>query len=158
LDRQPPRPVRQGELLPAFGYSLERVACVMRMRPCAGCPLETSCIYTRSVPEEGLFAGTGRVPHPFALVPQTDCASLAPGDRFVLGLTLAARTAGWASVVLRAFAEAGERGIGSGRGRLALAEVRGHDDRLLWRPGEVLRSPGATETPVPPLPRRARLI
>ena len=135
----------------------------MRMRPCEGCPLEASCVYTtlfdtRSVPNEGLFAGTGRVPHPFALVPQMDCTSLAPGDRFLLGLTLAGRTAGWASVVLRAFAEAGERGIGPGRGRLALAEVRGHDDTLLWCPGETLRSPGATVPLVPPLPRRARLM
>ena len=147
----------------AFGYALKRVACVMRMRPCEGCPLESSCVYTtifdtRPVPGEGLFTATARAPHPFALVPEADCAVLAPGERLALGLTLAGRTAAWAPVALRAFAEAGERGVGWGRGRLALAEVRGNDDTLLWCPGEVLRSPGATLPPLPPLPRRARLM
>jgi hypothetical protein len=147
----------------AFGYALKRVACVMRMRPCEGCPLEASCVYTtlfdtRSVPGEGLFTATARAPHPFALAPQADSASLAPGERFALGLTLAGRTAAWAPVALRAFAEAAERGIGPGRGRLVLAEVRGDDNTLLWRPGETLRSPGPSLPKLPPLPRRARLI
>jgi hypothetical protein len=147
----------------AFGYALKRVACVMRMRPCEGCPLEASCVYTtifdtRSIPGKGLFTATARAPHPFALVPEADCASLAPGERFVLGLALAGPAAAWAPVALRAFAEAGERGIGRGRGRLALAEVRGHDDTLLWSPGETLRSPGAALTLLPPLPPRARLM
>jgi hypothetical protein len=114
----------------AFGYALKRVACVMRMRPCEGCPLEASCVYTtlfdtRSVPGQGLFTATARAPHPFALVPEADCASLAPGERFSLGLTLAGSTGAWAPVAVRAFAEAGERGIGPGRGRLVLAEGAG---------------------------------
>jgi hypothetical protein len=28
----------------AFGHALKRTVCVMRLRPCAGCPLERSCI------------------------------------------------------------------------------------------------------------------
>jgi hypothetical protein len=28
----------------AFGYALKRVACVTRLRPCEGCPLEYSCV------------------------------------------------------------------------------------------------------------------
>jgi|SRR5580704_13131387 hypothetical protein len=56
----------------AFGYALKRVACVMKMRPCEGCPLESSCVYTtlfdtRPVSGEGLFTATARAPHPFAL-------------------------------------------------------------------------------------------
>jgi hypothetical protein len=147
----------------AFGYSLKRVACVMRMRPCEGCPLESSCVYTtlfdtRSVPGESLFRGTSRAPHPFALVPETDCADLVPGERFALRLTLVGRAAAWAPVALRAFAEAGEHGVGRGRGRLALVEVRSHDETLLWCPGEPLRSAHATLSPLPPLPPRVRLV
>lgn len=146
----------------AFGYALKRVACVMRMRPCEGCPLEASCVYiqlfdTRPSRAESLFARTKRVPHPFSLVPGDESALLTPGERCALGLILVGRAAAWAPIALRAFADAGERGIGRGRGRLALIEARGCDDRLLWTPGETLRSPGATLLRPPLLPRHARL-
>ncbi|HZU89759.1 MAG TPA: CRISPR system precrRNA processing endoribonuclease RAMP protein Cas6 [Stellaceae bacterium] len=146
----------------AFGYALKRVACVMRMRPCEGCPLEASCVYTqlfdsRPMPGEGLFAETKRAPHPFALVPEAECAALEPGEHFALDLILVGRAAAWAPIALRAFADAGERGIGRGRGRLALIEARGCDDTVLWSPGRTLRSPGATLPQIPALPRRVRL-
>lgn len=147
----------------AFGYALKRVACVMHMRPCDGCPLETSCVYTqlfdtRPVRGEGLFGGIGRAPHPFALAPAVEGASPAPGDRFGLRLTLAGLAARWAPVALRACQEAAARGIGTGRGRLTLIEARGRDGELVWCPGETLRSGGATVAPLPPLPGRGRLM
>lgn len=146
----------------AFGYALKRVACVMRLRPCEGCPLETSCVYTqlfdtRPTPEDRLFSRTGRAPHPFALAPAVDWASLLPGEHFRLRLTLAGLAARWAPIALRACQEAAARGVGPGRGRLALIEARGRDGERVWSPGEPLRSPAATVTPVPPLPLRVRL-
>lgn len=146
----------------AFGYALKRVACVMRMRPCEGCPLEASCVYTqlfdtRPALDKSLFAGTRRAPHPFSLAPGAASAALAPGERCTLGLILVGRAAAWAPIALRAFAEAGERGIGRGRGRLTLIEARAGDDGVLWRPGEMLRSARAAVPELPPLPHRARL-
>ena len=146
----------------AFGYALKRVACVMRLQPCEGCPLETSCVYTqifdtRPVREQGLFGRVSRAPHPFALAPVADRASLLPGERFGLRVTLAGRAARWMPVALRACEEAGERGIGPGRGRLALIEARGGDGEIVWRPGDLLTSSTIASAPLPPQPPRVRL-
>jgi hypothetical protein len=145
----------------AFGYALKRVACVMRLRPCEGCPLETSCVYTqifdtRPVREHGLFGRVSRAPHPFALAPAVERASLLPGDRFGLRITLAGLAARWMPVALRACEEAATRGIGLGRGRLTLIEARGGDGEIVWRPGEPLNSSLAA-APAPPLSPRVRL-
>jgi hypothetical protein len=31
----------------AFGFTLKRLVCVMRMRPCTGCPLAAVCVFPR---------------------------------------------------------------------------------------------------------------
>jgi CRISPR-associated endoribonuclease Cas6 len=146
----------------AFGYALKRVACVMRLRPCEGCPLETSCVYTqlfdtRPLRGHGLFGRVSRAPHPFAIAPAVERASLLPGEQFGLRVTLIGHAARWMPVALRAYEEAAARGIGPGRGRLVLAEARDMDGEIAWRPGEPLVSSTATSAPLPPSPRQARL-
>jgi hypothetical protein len=146
----------------AFGYALKRVACVMRLRPCEGCPLEYSCVYTqlfdtRPVRGQGLFGRVSRAPHPFAIAPAVERASLLPGEQFGLRVTLIGHAARWMPVALRAYEEAAARGIGPGRGRLILAEARDVDGQIAWRPGEPLVSSAATPAQLPPLPRQVRL-
>jgi hypothetical protein len=146
----------------AFGYSLKRVACVMRLRPCEGCPLEYSCVYTqlfdtRPLRGHGLFGRVSRAPHPFAIAPAVERASLLPGEAFGLRVTLIGHATRWMPVALRAYEEAAARGIGPGRGRLILTEARNMDGELAWRPGEPLASSPAMSAPLPPIPRQVRL-
>jgi hypothetical protein len=146
----------------AFGYALKRVACVMRLRPCEGCPLEYSCVYTqlfdtRPVRGQGLFGRVSRAPHPFSIAPAVERASLLPGEAFGLRVTLVGRATQWMPVALRAYEEAAARGIGRGRGRMVLAEARDREGETAWRPGEPLVSSTATPAQLPPLSRQVRL-
>ncbi len=115
----------------ALGHSLKRLVCIMRRRPCEGCAIEVSCLYTRlfeprSDGRDPLLGRVDRAPQPFVL----DCRTaipcrLRPGDPFALRLVLVGRrTRDAAPYLLRALEEAAAGGIGPGRGRLTLADVR----------------------------------
>jgi len=109
-----------------FGHALRRLCCVQRFSPCEGCALETGCVYTtlfeaRPDPAVPVRGRTDRAPQPYVLDPRMPTpVDLAPGERFVLHLTLVGRARRFEAYALRALAEAGARGIGPGRGRLKL--------------------------------------
>lgn len=131
---QPEQPMR----LPAFagsawrgglGWALKRLVCVMRLRPCEGCPLEHSCIYPTifaARPDEDAqkMRRYERVPNPFVLhqihPPRT---TVGPEDRVVLELGLVGRACRQIAYLVRALDQAGEGGIGPDRGRLRLLAV-----------------------------------
>ncbi len=148
----------------ALGHSLKRLVCIMRRRPCEGCAIEVSCLYTRlfeprSDGRDPLLGRVDRAPQPFVL----DCRTatpcrLAPGDPFALRLVLVGRrTRDAAPYLLRALEEAAAGGIGAGRGRLALVAAHLRDplrDRAvpcLDASGRLhLPEPFPIEPPAPP--------
>ncbi len=138
----------------ALGHALKRLVCAMRTRRlCEGCPLEFSCIHTtvfeaRPPPDADRMRRYVRIPHPFVLDPLTPTpCRLRPGEVFELELRLFGRAADHAVYLVRALAEAAARGVGAGRGRLALEAVRDG-----WNGAE--EAPRPRPPAAPPAPRR----
>lgn len=93
----------------AFGFALKRLVCVMRLRPCAGCPLASVCLFPR-------FFGSDPdhdEPRPYILAPQPTPPGgwLRAGEPFAVRLTLFAGAGDAAPYVVRALVDAAERGL-----------------------------------------------
>ena len=140
----------------AFGHALKRLACVMRNRPCDGCPLEFNCLYTtifetRCDPatEGGNAVRNIRPPHPFVL--KVDFAAqrrFQKGDMLQVGIVLYGTAVNTYPFVLRAMEEAGERGFGRNRLSFRLENISQvglrHDD---WASGKAYPVPGIQDPP-----------
>lgn len=113
----------------AFGWALKRLVCVMRQRPCDGCPLQATCIFPalfagEPAPDSAVPRRLARAPAPFALrPPPAGPTRVEPGDPVALEATLIGRGTRWRAYVVRALQEAGANGLGPDRVRLALDEV-----------------------------------
>ncbi len=93
----------------AFGFTLKRLVCVMRMRPCLGCPLATACLFPR-------FFGSdpdNAEPRPFVLAPQPSPPGgwVRAGQPFDVRLLLLSGAGSAAPYVLHALIDAGARGL-----------------------------------------------
>jgi hypothetical protein len=112
-----------------FGHALKRTVCVMRLRPCQGCPLERSCIYptvfeTAPGEQAAKMRRYERVPHPYVLQPP-ECppARLGERDEVSLGVTLVGWAGRYVAYVVRALQDAADRGLGPDRLTLELLTV-----------------------------------
>jgi hypothetical protein len=149
-----------------FGHGLREVACVMRSRPCAGCPLVGRCAYpllfeTPAGPADA--AAGAQVPHPLVLVlPWQVPRSLAAGEDLELSLHLFGPANRLLPTVVEAWRAAAVRGLGASRGRLELRDVaQWRFDEQRWSEPlatgtsagrEAVRAPA-----LPPCPARVRL-
>ena len=113
----------------AFGWALKRLVCVMRQRPCEGCPLQATCLFPalfagEPAPDSAVPRRLARAPAPFALrPPPAGPTRVGPGDPVALETTLIGRGTRWRAYVVRALQEAGAHGLGADRVRLALERV-----------------------------------
>ena len=125
----------------AFGHALKKLACVIRNRPCEGCPLEFSCLYTtifetRYAPDSATRR-YAQPPHPFVLTTgELDHRQFVEGDSFTVKVTLIGPAINAAPFILRALEEAAERGFGTGRLPFTLADVRPSGNSAKWSPGQ----------------------
>jgi hypothetical protein len=116
----------------AFGTALKRTVCAMRLRDCEGCPLIGSCVFPylfegRRRPDATVLRSLSRVPVPFIFHPPTmPATAVEPGNPVTVDLGLVGNANDRLIYAVRALGDAGEHGIGPGRGRLALRSV----DRL----------------------------
>ncbi len=101
-------------------------------------------------------------PHPFALDLEEDGGAVSAGAPYTLGLTLIGRGNAYLPQIVYALGQAGEQGLGSRRGRLALEAVAQEsapsgDWRTIHRPGSGLEAlpPFVPETP--PAPESLRI-
>lgn len=105
----------------AFGHALKRTVCVMRLRPCCGCPLERSCIYPTVFeaapdPEGQRLSSLERIAQPYVLMPPwAGPRQIAAGEEVSLGVTLVGRAAGQRAYVRRALEAAAAAGLGRER-------------------------------------------
>lgn len=132
----------------AFGHALKRLVCVMRRRPCEGCPLEFNCLYTtifetRSEPSgAGIAVRNIRPPHPFVLkVDFVARRQFRKGDTLRLGLNLFGTAVGAHPFALRAMEEAGESGLGRMRLPFRLDAIRQAGACRDWTPGQGFPAP-----------------
>ncbi len=113
----------------AFGHALKRTVCVMRLRPCEGCPLARTCLYPTLFhaapdPAAARLRRLQSVAQPYVLMPPPEGPRrLRPGDRVELGVTLVGRAIGQRAYVRRALERAGEGGLGPDRLRFELESV-----------------------------------
>ena len=137
----------------AFGHALKRLVCVMRNRPCEGCPLEFSCLYTtifetRANPSGTAFDSRMRPPHPFVLkVSFVSQRQVRNGDSLQFGVSLFGNAVAAYPIVLRALQEACKRGLGSNRLRFQLKEIRKSGRPCGWKPDQSYPAPLIEDNP-----------
>lgn len=129
-----------------FGVAFKKVVCVFRQKECRECTLNGECAYSyifETPPTGGdkFFPNEkyATIPHPFVIEPPLEEREVyEPSDLISLDLILIGRAVKYLLYFIMAFEYLGEIGIGRGRGKFRLAEVRGKgrkvysgDDRSL---------------------------
>lgn len=132
----------QGLFLPAykgstlrggFGSAFNRIACSQRNTHCRACFLRTSCPYayifeTAPPPGSAALRNYESIPRPFVLEPPLEARTeYRPGEKICFNLILIGRAIGYLPYFIVAFRELGEMGIGRGRKKYRLAEIRAVD-------------------------------
>jgi hypothetical protein len=133
LDRATLPPYKGFALRGALGHALKRLACTIPGESCNRCPFALQCAYAylfettpaQSVPDWIKFSS---YPRPYLLVPPLSPeTSHARGDRLQFDILLIGRAASFLPHVVLAFADAGDRGLGSGRARFVVDRVDAFD-------------------------------
>ncbi|MDY6874660.1 MAG: CRISPR system precrRNA processing endoribonuclease RAMP protein Cas6 [Chloroflexota bacterium] len=146
-------PYKGSVLRGGFGHVFKRTVCVQpRVRTCATCLLAETCAYaylfeTRPPPGSQVLRTHEAVPRPFVIRPPLDRRTEIPaGEPLTFGLVLVGRAMGYLPYFLVVFRELGEAGLGRGRGKYILREVRAvhplsGEERLVYD-GETLLGTG----------------
>ncbi|MGE5617801.1 MAG: CRISPR system precrRNA processing endoribonuclease RAMP protein Cas6 [Sphingomonadaceae bacterium] len=138
-----------------FGSAFKRTACFQRSRPpdsCEGCSVAHNCPYgyvfeTRVPPDSEVLRSQREIPHPFVLEPPLQPAPVyEPGAALEFRAVLVGRAIACLPHFAFAFARLGETGIGRGRGRFELEEVRAEHPltgraEAIYRRGSLLPCP-----------------
>lgn len=111
-----------------LGQGLRRTACVTRQPTCTGCLLVHSCVYSTlfetPAPAGQAAQGYTAMPHPFVLDIDPEASTqLEPGADFDLVIHLMGSAIAQVPYLIHALAGAGERGIGTTRGRFRVCGV-----------------------------------
>lgn len=134
-----------------LGGSLRRTACTTRSPDCGGCLVAGNCAFFQlfETPAPRPDTPRGQVAsHPFVL--DLDAGSprtLQPGDGLGLGVTLIGDANGLLPNLVYAMIQAGEAGLGRGRGRFRLEQVLQERSLSLGDWGEVFDARVGTLTP-----------
>lgn len=148
-----------------FGRALKRLVCVTRAAACPPCLLYRSCIYpylfeTPPDPAVGKLRKYNAAPHPFVLRPGTGGAHQ-PGAQVNVGLVLFGHGNRQLPYILHSFAQAGQRGVGQGDGRLELQQVWQQtptsDWHVIYAVGGALEPLPSAVPVLPPCPRRVQI-
>lgn len=140
-------PYKGATLRGGFGHAFRRIACALRRKTCPECLLRSHCVYSY-VFETPVPAGSTvlpaqtQAPRPYILKPpQETRQDYEPGETLCFGLALVGRAAAYLPYFIYAFEELGNLGIGRGKGKFELLEVRRRGtDRADTANGVVYRS------------------
>ena len=121
----------------ALGLRLRKQICRADCSDSRTCPLADPCLYQQLFEGETGSArpsGYNEAPRPFVLrSPVWDEIRLLPGERMQVSLHLFDPRVEALQELLRAFGGIGEEGLGPGRARMRLIEIRQpHAERVLW--------------------------
>ena len=135
-----------------FGTAFKRTACFQRNRPpdsCDGCPVSHNCPYgyvfeTRLPPDSEVLKSQRDIPHPFVLEPPPSPPPVyEPGSVVEFRTVLMGRGIAYLPYFVQSFERLGTTGIGRGRGRYQLEEVRAEHPATgrsepIYRAGNIL--------------------
>jgi CRISPR-associated endoribonuclease Cas6 len=114
----------------AFGHAFKKVVCVNREKICGSCLLKGKCVYSY-VFETPPPSNTSRMrkypfaPHPFIITPPLEeKRTYRQNDILSFELTLIGKSIDYLPYFIYTFDEMGRMGIGKGKGRYCLEEVR----------------------------------
>ncbi len=127
-------PYKGSTLRGGFGNAFRRVVCVIREKECKECLLKGQCIYsyvfeTPPPADTKVMRKYEAAPHPFIIEPPLQKKmGYKPGDQFSFGLTLIGKAVDYLPYFIYTFDQLGGMGIGKGRGKFELKEVRSRDN------------------------------
>jgi len=114
----------------AFGHAFKKVVCVNREKTCGSCLLKGKCVYSY-IFETPPPSDTSKMrkypfaPHPFVITPPLEeRRDYQTGETLGFELTLVGKAIDYLPYFIYTFDELGKIGIGKGRGRYFLEEVR----------------------------------
>ncbi len=129
-----------------FGNMFRRIVCALKRQDCLDCMLKSRCIYAyvfETPSNEGAeimnMNKYEKVPHPFVIEPPEisskfkiqgsklevqDPKIIPPGSKIELNLILIGKATEYLPFFIYTFVELGKNGIGKGRGKYRLAEVK----------------------------------
>lgn len=125
-------PYKGSTLRGGLGNALKKISCVSRGKrySCSNCPYRAGCVYSYvfETPADVEIPVLGKVnfsPHPFVLEPPLDNKQIYNlGDKLLFSLILIGRANHYLPFFISAFEKLGEIGIGKGRGKYILKEVK----------------------------------
>ena len=113
-----------------FGYAFKKVVCALRTKKCPECLLREKCIYsyvfeTPPPADTRMMRKYPSAPHPFILLPPLeDDRVYEPGEKMEFHLTLIGKAFDYLPYFIYTFEELGKMGLGRGRGKFSVEEVR----------------------------------
>lgn len=130
----------------AFGNALRRLACMTRQKDCTGCPLLTTCpypmIFETPAPAGHPLQSAGSMPNPYVIEPPRDgVRMLAAGDTFEVGVVLIGQALDQLALIVLAWEQALQRGLGPQHARCRLQSVHAEGDaEPVYVPGGRVRA------------------
>lgn len=131
-----------------FGMAFKRIVCALKRQDCGDCMLKSKCIYayvfetspvasSSEGPEIMNMHKYEKIPHPFVIEPpETNSKTCNSGDSLNFNLLLIGRAVDYLPYFIYTFDELGRTGIGKGRGRYRLVEVRRLKTRAIVYSGD----------------------
>jgi CRISPR-associated endoribonuclease Cas6 len=119
-----------------FGHAFKKVVCVNRQRVCETCLLKDKCVYsyvfeTPPPPDTSKMRKYPYAPHPFVITPPLEeKRNYQEGETLCFELTLVGKSIDFLPYFIYTFDELGKMGIGKGKGRYQLEEVKGKRSRV----------------------------
>lgn len=113
-----------------FGNAFKRVVCALKKNTCGGCLLKERCIYsyifeTPPPSQTRVMTKYTTAPHPFIIEPPDEQRlSYTPANMLIFKLTLIGKAIDYLPYFIYSFEELGKIGIGKGRGKFELVEVK----------------------------------
>ncbi len=123
-------PYKGSTLRGAFGNAFKKVVCITRQTACITCLLKNRCVYsyvfeTPPPPDSSKMKKYPFAPHPFVIVPPLEeKRKYDTGETLCFKLVLIGKSIDFLPYFIYTFDELGKKGIGKGRGRYQLEEVK----------------------------------
>ncbi|MDI6793139.1 MAG: CRISPR system precrRNA processing endoribonuclease RAMP protein Cas6 [bacterium] len=121
-----------------FGYAFKRVVCANRKSECRECLLKEKCIYayvfeTPPPKDAEIMRKYPAAPHPFIIEPPLDTKKeFREEDELTFGLVLIGRAIDYLPYFIFTFEELGRIGLGKGKGKYSLKEVRDEQGKVIY--------------------------
>ena len=109
----------------AFGVALKRTVCLNKDKDCASCVLNKSCVYQFLFETQVDIPDITNPPHPLMLYPLAlGSKKMRRGSVYQFGFTLFGQANEYLPYVIYAIMQMGKLGIGKGKGKFELKEIK----------------------------------